>query len=172
MSTYIIHNGASLLIPDDWHAVSTFVFLVGFEIHIVQVFATKESVHGGGWILGVILWKLPSGPAIIVASADVSGGSRLGSASDAYFGYGFTTEMSIISVRPLMWRTRLARCANGQKRPSSAYLSGDGSNLWRGRPCQYLYTCGICLFPAESLLPPRFYHAMNRHGQSEHLCLP
>lgn len=65
-------------------------------------------------------------------SSSVLGNRHPGQPFASPLGYGRTTEMSMMSVNPLRWRTMLARWAKGQKRPDfSVSMSSSGNMYYR-----------------------------------------
>jgi len=66
-ASYVIDNSLQLLVPQHRHRVSTLVLFVGLEVYLMKKFAAVQLVHGGIGVLVVTAWKLPAGPALIVA---------------------------------------------------------------------------------------------------------
>lgn len=64
-------------------------------------------------------YSLPNNLSTVAPGYSLSslGNTQPGQPLSSPFGYGFTMETSMISVRPFRCRTRFARCAKGQNRP-------------------------------------------------------
>lgn len=63
---YIANHRFSLLIPKDWHRISSLVGRVGPEIQLVQILFTEQVIHCCAGVLIARGWKTPSWPAGLV----------------------------------------------------------------------------------------------------------
>jgi len=59
--THGIDYNTGFLVPQYWHTIFSFVFLVVSEIYIMQIITAEEFVHSSPGVFLIVLWEPPAG---------------------------------------------------------------------------------------------------------------